>query len=242
MCGIRNIMQKRGVKPKASVIPEPVPLDKALPDRAKKAREALARKVAEAHARGEKLPRKIKPRIKEEIPEDSNGLFMGDINYDEEVAKIMGDSKFLDDLIWVYRKWGGKEKMLKDIKDDQRMRKHFLKSIMSLEVKKMDLLVKRAAPNTGGKAGVNGIGGGGNKGNFFFILKGLDKEDDVIEGVKGGKIDPKELRQILDADPGEVPEEEMKVLDFDYRNDDYTLEGDIEVADDGTVISEDNMG
>lgn len=80
------------------------------------------------------------------------------------------DKGLMGDLFWVYEQLGGKEALLKMLKDDARTKKDFLKTLLQHETKQLE---KR------------GNGGAGKKGKLF-IIKGLYDEGDG-KGVAGKK-------------------------------------------------------
>lgn len=111
-------------------------------------------------------------------------------------------SSFKKDLLYVYKKWGGKQKMLSEVKEDKDLRKNFLKTLLQLHLKEMDIELKK-----------KGLTPDGQSKNFIFIMDGLqkDKAEAVSEATKL-------LDQMTEADAtgetlGEDEEEEDELED-----------------------------
>jgi hypothetical protein len=105
-----------------------------------------------------------------------------------------GKNNFKKDLLYVYKKWGGKQKMLEEIRDDKDLRKTFLKTLLQLHIKDMELELKR-----------KGVTPDGQGKNFIFFMDGLQKGDKV-----GLSDAAKLLNQMTDADGTQKPEEEIE--------------------------------
>ncbi len=84
--------------------------------------------------------------------------------------------------------------MLDEVKDDKDLRKTFLKTLLQLHLKEMDMELKR-----------KGITPDGQGKNFIFFMDGLQKGDKV-----GLSDAAKLLNQMTDADSTQEQEEETE--------------------------------
>ena len=101
----------------------------------------------------------------------------------------VSEEDFLNDLLWVYRQWGGRAQLLKQVKDDPATRKKFMETLLKLEMKRMEEEGKD-------KRGVKG--GNGKDRGFFLVLKGFEDTDKEIEKVSQGKVKASDIAHILD--------------------------------------------
>ncbi len=140
---------------------------------------------------------------------------MGRTNLNKGLHKKDRAAMFRDDLFWVYREWGGKEKVLaliedkkgeKANKDKQDMQKHFIKSLILVYGKELDIKLKQLS--------IKGSGGEGGGKNFIFIMDGLDKKNGKVVAGSEASIPMQFLNQILntegteEAPPGNEEETE----------------------------------
>lgn len=152
------------------------------------------------------------------------------VSPDEEEGAT-GDGKLLDDLTWVYLKLGGRSKLLKLMKKDEKLRTHFLRLMLTLEVK------KELEGNKGSRGkGEFGSDGKRQKRNFFMIFRGLHEgaEKKLVDGLASGKIGPEAIESILNPQQDDyskpLPEGPLSFDDIPFMR-----------SDDGDEVSEEEL-
>lgn len=144
------------------------------------------------------------------------GERMGRTNLNKGLRKKDKAAMFRDDLFWVYKEWGGRDKVLaliedkkgeKPNKDKIDMQKHFIKSLILVYGKELDIKLKQLS--------VKSVGEGGGK-NFIFIMDGLDKKSGNIVTGNATSLPMQFLSQILNTEGvPEIPPEEKEETEED---------------------------
>lgn len=146
------------------------------------------------------------------------GERMGRTNLNKGLRKKDKAAMFRDDLFWVYKEWGGKEKVLaliedkkgeKSDKDKKEMQKHFIKSLILVYGKELDIKLKQLS--------VKGPGGEGGGKNFIFIMDGLDKKSGKVVVGNEANLPMQFLNQILNTEgmPEASPENKEEETEED---------------------------
>jgi hypothetical protein len=126
----------------------------------------------------------------------------------------------LGDLMWIYHKWGGKERLLEKIELDKDITKAFVRELLALEKRAVDTRAKLEDAGSKGKAG-------GMK-KAVFTIKGLYPAKNMEMKVTPGKIDAPDDESV----DTEVPRMNMENVPPEMMNDPVdaldTVEGDDE--------------
>jgi hypothetical protein len=104
-----------------------------------------------------------------------------DPNDSSNTPDTMDSNGLLGDLMWIYRKWGGKEKLLEKIELDKDIQKAFVRELLALEKRAVDTRAKLEDAGSKGKAG-------GMK-KAVFTIKGLYPTKSMEMKVTPGKVD-----------------------------------------------------
>lgn len=123
----------------------------------------------------QKIPRAERRQLTKTMKKFNNGQkLLNDLseNIEEGIERPedISEEAFLKDLMWVYQKWGGRTKLLNLVRQDEKVRKDFLKTFFALQNK----IIESKERNRGK--------GGDNKGKLL-IFKNLYAEDKVIDGA-----------------------------------------------------------
>jgi hypothetical protein len=137
---------------------------------------------------------------------------LDDLDIGKEEGKELSEEEFLKDLMWVYQKWGGRNKLLNLVRSDEKVRKDFLKTFFALQNKIIE--TKEKAKGKGSEA---------SKGKLL-IFKNLYNEDQVVDGTEN-------LMNILDPGVGiKAEKKQATIFDAPMR----------EEVDDDEIVEDDN--
>jgi hypothetical protein len=126
-----------------------------------------------------------------------------DPNDSPNTPDTMDSNGLLGDLMWIYRKWGGKEKLLEKIEMDKDIQKAFVRELLALEKRAVDTRAKLEDAGSKGKAG-------GMK-KAVFTIKGLYPTKSMEMKVTPGKVDdPDDETDETDETEAEVPRMSME--------------------------------
>ena len=121
---------------------------------------------------------------------------------EKEDTSPKGEANFLEDLIWVYSKLGGRTALLARARRDPVVKNQVFQTLLRMEAKKQEIEAKRKDKVGDGKKGL------------LLIMKGME---DPEKGLKApeGKLSKRDVLNILE--PGSNMDEEGIVNTDDYR-------------------------
>lgn len=126
---------------------------RAISKEAKEAKEAAMAVATEQKTQTPPLP----PKEEDDDNDDTEGYFEGSLTQ--------------SDMAWIFKKWGGRKKLLRQIKTDPEIEKEFLKMILRQQVKEQEIQA-RAKADVLKKQGEKG--GGKTK---LFVVKNLHADN-----------------------------------------------------------------
>lgn len=180
----------------------------------KEKRRLYMRDYREIKAGKERKGRKEGRRSKGKVIEDGFNIDKKGVLGKGELAEIEKEDggerdneksaiEMLQDMRWVYRQSGGRSKLKRLIKGDDKQFVFMVKELMKIEAA---LLAARIRKDGGGE-------GGGGRQNFFVILKGLE-DDKVIMDSFNSKLDMKQIESATNPDTEKyIPDEEVNQRD-----------------------------
>jgi len=134
----------------------------------------------EKKPRGRPANKEIKEQIEEQDP---------DLSLEDKET-----NNFMQDLLWVYNKLGGKKTLLKRAQRDKNVRNQVFQTLLRMETKKQENESKRST----GKDGKQ-------KRGLLLVMKGLEDDQKGLK-IGDGKIGRKDVQGIID--PGSDLNEE----------------------------------
>lgn len=206
-------MAKRGPKPKDQIISDGFNLDKALT--AKQKRElSNQRKIISDVLKKQKKKHEEKLKDKKAKPSAGNDL---DADPDDD-GTAPGSSgpdslyQMLEDMRDVYKRLGGKKRLLKFVRENDKAYELMVKELMKIESAMKQAEIKKSEPP-----------GSPGSGNVFVVLKGLEADVQttkvVVPAIDGKtSIDMSSMSGIMN------PAEEIEAADEEYPLDENTVD------------------
>jgi hypothetical protein len=166
----------------------PVGIDKEKVKRIEEGNFLLDSIIDDVTGRNKKKKKKeYKIHHKEEKVKEEKVVICQDEDDDLGDRLPTSEEDFLNDLLWVYRQWGGKRELLEQVKKDPSTRKKFMETLLRMEIKRVEEQGKDKR-----------VKGGGKDRGFFLVLKGFEDTDKEIEKVSAGKVKAGDISHILD--------------------------------------------
>lgn len=249
-------MKKRGPSPSETILSD----SKPAPPIAKATTKLLNKKIKSP-------PKSLTHLTSDEIDE----ITATNVDSTNTLANVAESNTFSDesgllnhdDMMWLFKNWGGKRKLLRKIKDDPQLEREFMTTILKGQLKSYDAKARASAAGSQQKEG--------RQKTRLFVVKGLYTKDDpnsasstkikeeqilnilnpseskktynpndlVIPGGYNGEEEAAEEEERIEvADNGEEPEREVLTDDDDDDND-LTWDDDVieETIDEGETAT-----